>query len=114
MKRTGSRSRSQRNAGLDQLVEVLLSMKTPTQMRALLDDLCTPAELEALSDRWQTVTLLLKDIPYREISEETGVSVTTISRVARSLNRGAGGYLLAAKALGLRRHRSSDKDSSAA
>ncbi|MCB1596949.1 MAG: DNA-binding transcriptional regulator, partial [Gammaproteobacteria bacterium] len=30
--------------------------------------------------------------PYRQIHDQTGVSVTTIGRVARSLNIGAGGY----------------------
>ena len=75
-----------------------------TSRRAMLDDLCTPAELEALSDRWQVVPLLLDGVPYRDIHDRTGVSVTTIGRVARCLTHGAGGYLHAATALGLHRH----------
>lgn len=78
------------------LLDALLSMRTPGEMRALLLDLCTPAELEAISDRWRVVPLLLQDIPYREIHERTGVSVTTIGRVARCLDFGAGGYRTAA------------------
>jgi len=76
-------------------------MRTPGEMKAFLDDLCTPAELEAIADRWRVVPLLLKKTPYREIHDRTGVSVTTIGRIARCLSFGAGGYRLAAeRALG--------------
>ena len=76
-------------APLDELAEALLALRTPEEVRAFLDDLCTPAELEAISDRWRVVPLLADDIPYREIHDRTGVSVTTIGRVARCLERGA-------------------------
>lgn len=78
------------------LLDALLAMKTPAELRALLEDLCTPAELEAIADRWRVVPLLLDDHPYREIHELTGVSVTTIGRISRCLGLGAGGYRMAA------------------
>ena len=53
------------------------------------------AELEAMADRWKVVPLLQQGVPYREIHERTGVSVTTIGRVARTLEHGAGGYAAA-------------------
>ncbi len=84
-------------APLDPLLDALLSLKTPAEMRAFLDDLCTPAELEAMADRWRVVPLLLNETPYREIHERTAVSVTTIGRIARSLAFGAGGYRIASK-----------------
>ena len=70
-------------------------MSDPAEMRALLADLCTPAELQALVDRWRVVQLLDEGLPYRRINELTGVSVTTIGRVARFLADGAGGYRMA-------------------
>jgi TrpR-related protein YerC/YecD len=82
--------------GLGPLLEALLAMRTPVEMKAFLDDLCTPAEIEAIADRWRVVPLLLEDRPYREIHDRTGVSVTTIGRIARCLSFGAGGYRLAA------------------
>jgi TrpR-related protein YerC/YecD len=82
---------------LGPLFQALLAMRTPEEMRAFLDDLCTPAELEAIADRWRVVPLLLEQTPYREIHDRTGVSVTTIGRIARCLSFGAGGYRLAAK-----------------
>ena len=65
-------------------------------MDAFLNDLCTPAELEVLVDRWRVVPYLLDGVSYREIHERTAVSITTIGRVARYLNQGNGGYLAAA------------------
>ena len=104
MKRLPIRSPAERDAALDHLVDALFALRDKAQLRAMLDDLCTPAELEALSDRWQVVPLLLDGVPYRDIHDRTGVSVTTIGRVARCLTHGAGGYLHAATALGLHRH----------
>jgi TrpR-related protein YerC/YecD len=80
-----------------QLCEALLAMRTVDEMRALLDDLCTPAEREAMRDRWCVVPHLLEGEPYRQIHERTAVSITTIGRVARCLEQGAGGYRLAAR-----------------
>jgi TrpR-related protein YerC/YecD len=78
------------------LYEALLSLKNVDEMGAFLRDLCTPAELEVLVDRWRVVPYLLEGVSYREIHERTAVSITTIGRVARYLNQGNGGYLAAA------------------
>lgn len=86
---------------IDRLADALLHLESAEDIRAFLEDLCTPAELEALGDRWRVVPLLVEDLPYREIHERTGVSVTTIGRVARTIERGAGGYAAALR--GVRR-----------
>ena len=78
------------------LYQAILTLKTADECRAFFRDLCTPAELQALADRWSVVELLRQDLPYREIHRLTGVSVTTIGRVARYLIAGNGGYELAA------------------
>lgn len=74
------------------LFSAVVSLEDVNECRNFFKDLCTPAELQALVDRWQVVALLRKDMPYREIHKVTGVSVTTIGRVARFLNDGFGGY----------------------
>ena len=79
------------------LLRAVQAMRSEAELRALLLDLCTPAELEAIADRWRVVPLLLQGIAYREIHDRTGVSVTTIGRIARCLDLGAGGYRLAAE-----------------
>ena len=80
------------DAPLKALARALAALDKPQEVQAFLRDLCTPAELEAMADRWRVVPLLLKGVPYREIHDLTQVSVTTIGRVARTLERGAGGY----------------------
>lgn len=81
------------------LIKALLSLRSPGELRAFLEDLCTPSELEAMADRWRVVPLLTADVPYREIHDRTGVSVTTIGRVARCLDLGSGGYRIAIERL---------------
>ena len=78
------------NAALSALARALASLDDPAEVRSFLEDLCTPAELESMSDRWRVVPLLLAQVPYREIHERTRVSVTTIGRVARTLGHGSG------------------------
>ncbi len=91
------------DAPLRALARALAALDKPQEVQAFLRDLCTPAELEAMADRWRVVPLLRKGVPYREIYDLTGVSVTTIGRVARSLEHGAGGYAAAIERLATRR-----------
>ena len=81
------------------LADVLARLDTPRAVAAFLEDLCTPAELEAMADRWRVVPLVAQGVPYREIHERTQVSVTTVGRVARTFERGAGGYGAALQAV---------------
>ena len=74
------------------LCAAVSSLETIDECRRFLKDLCTPAELQALVDRWQVVEYLQQGLPYRKIHDLTGVSVTTIGRVARFLTDGFGGY----------------------
>ena len=81
------------------LFGAILTLKSVEECRSFFRDLCTPAELQALADRWAVVGLLREGVSYREIHKQTGVSVTTIGRVARYLTSGNGGYSLAAERL---------------
>jgi TrpR-related protein YerC/YecD len=74
------------------LYQAILSLRSEEECRQFFTDLCTPAELEALVDRWAVVAYLNDGLPYRQIHVLTGVSVTTIGRVARFLTAGNGGY----------------------
>jgi TrpR-related protein YerC/YecD len=79
------------------LVTAILTRRSVEECRAFLRDLCTPAELQAMADRWAVVECLRRGLPYREVHRLTGVSVTTVARVARYLAQGNGGYALAAQ-----------------
>lgn len=86
------------------LYAAVLTLRSVEECREFFRDLCTPAELQAMADRWAVVEMLQKDLPYREIHRLTGVSVTTIGRVARYLNSGNGGYNLVTQRLKSRPH----------
>ena len=95
MKQHSEKQQKALRAAADSLYKAFLTMDKPSEVRQFLLDLCTPSELEAIVDRWWTASLLKEGRSYRDISEITGVSVTTIGRVARYLNMGEGGYRLA-------------------
>jgi len=79
------------------LCAAVAALRTAEECRAFFRDLCTPAELQAMADRWAVVEWLRRGTSYRRIHEMTGVSVTTIARVARFFANGNGGYALAAQ-----------------
>src|SRR2546430_4910841 len=90
--------------GLDELAAAVLTLRTPDEAKRFLRDLCTLAELEALSHRWQIVGLLDEKLPYLEIADRVHTSTATVTRVAQWLRYGAGGYaLVLARANGKRR-----------
>jgi len=78
----------------NKLFQAVTRLEAVDECRRFFADLCTPAEIEAMADRWNTVGKLLKQESYREIAAETDVSLTTIGRVARCLYGDNGGYKL--------------------
>lgn len=89
----------QEKAAEEELYAALLGLRTAAEFRAFFQDLCTPAELQALKDRWAVAEALASGLTYRVIHDKTGVSVTTIGRVARCLNGPSGGYRTALERL---------------
>jgi TrpR-related protein YerC/YecD len=70
------------------LCAALLTPRDADEMARLLADLCTPAEVRTLAERWHVARLLDQtDLTYRDIHDATGVSTTTIVRVARFLRQ---------------------------
>jgi TrpR-related protein YerC/YecD len=68
------------------LYDALLALKTRGEAEAFLADLCTPAEIKALSERWLVARLLdAGELSYRAIAEKAGSSTATVVRVARFL-----------------------------
>ena len=76
------------NVLIQELCQALLLFKNTEEMIRFFNDLCTPQEIKTLAERWQVCRLLNQgDLSYREISSQTGASLTTIGRVARFLNQ---------------------------
>lgn len=69
------------------LFEALALLGTPNEVERFIKDLCTPQEIKALADRWRVCKLLHQNqLSYRDIHAQTGVSLATITRVARFLH----------------------------
>lgn len=70
----------------DALAQALLGLQNLDEVKAFLNDLCTPSEMRAFAERFKVARLLDEgQLSYREISERTGASTTTVTRVARFL-----------------------------
>ena len=82
-------------AGLPDLADAVVSLRTRDEAQRFLRDLCTLPELEALTHRWQTALLLEQGLPYVEIAERVPTSTATVTRVAQWLRHGTGGYRIA-------------------
>ena len=80
---------------MQQLFEAIFGLETRDEIERFFRDLCTLAELETISHRWEVAKLLDKGLPYVEIAERTRASTTTVTRVAHWLKHGEGGYRLA-------------------
>ena len=74
------------------LFQAILSLGSEEECRAFFQDLCTVAELRAMSQRLEVALLLDEGMIYNDILQRTGASSATISRVNRALQYGADGY----------------------
>lgn len=92
--------RIKRPIDYDAFIKAIVSLESEDEARAFLQDLCTPVERESMADRWRVIKPLLAGNSYRQIHQQTGVSVTTVGRVARVLREGTGAYLTVYKKLG--------------
>lgn len=83
-----------RHQGEEEFYAAILSLETPEQCRMFFEDISTIKELQAMCQRFRVACLLDQGSNYLEVSEATGASSATISRVNRCLNYG-GGYRIA-------------------
>ena len=81
----------------DELFRAVLKLKSVEECRKFFEDVFTIKELESISQRLEVANLLSKGNNYQEISQKTGASTATISRVNKCLNYGAGGYNIVVK-----------------
>ena len=76
----------------ENLFEAVLKLETKEDCAKFFEDVCTIKELQDLSQRLEVAALLRAGKNYREVSEKTGASTATISRVNKCLLYGRGGY----------------------
>jgi TrpR-related protein YerC/YecD len=84
-----------RTSETDDLFEAILALRTQEEAQHFFRDLCTLAEIEAMTHRWHAARLVDEGLPYQEVARATGASTTTVTRVAHWLRHGEDGYRLA-------------------
>lgn len=89
-----------RTKEVEDLLRVLAALDDEDRIFALLEDLFTIREIKETSQRLAVASLLSAGRSYASIEEATGASATTIARVSKCLNYGAGGYAYALDVLG--------------
>lgn len=85
-------SKNIRRTEVDHLFEAILTLKDKEECYTFFEDVCTINELLSISQRYEVAKLLREGQTYLDISNATGASTATISRVNRSLNYGNDGY----------------------
>lgn len=80
------------NKSTDELCKALLSLETIEECYAFLEDICTIKETLDIAQRLSVAKMLKKGISYTRITNETGASPATISRISKCCEYGAGGY----------------------
>lgn len=81
-----------RTPDVERLLQAFSTLEGPDEVYAFLLDVCTVREIHDMAQRLAVARLLAAGEHYDRISEATGASTTTISRVSRCLNYGADGY----------------------
>jgi len=68
------------------LFKAISQLRNEKEFNNFIRDLCTPNEIQALKERWEVVQALYEGkLSYREIEEQVGSSLATITRIARFL-----------------------------
>ena len=84
-----------KDENLDFLFKAILSLENIEECYDFFEDLCTIAEIKAMSQRLHVAKMLRERHVYSDIVAKTGASTATISRVNRCLNYGSDGYGIA-------------------
>ena len=85
-------SKKIRTEAVDYLFQGILSLEDKEECYTFFEDVCTINEILSLSQRFEVAKMLKDKRTYLDISEKTGASTATISRVNRSLNYGNDAY----------------------
>ncbi len=81
-----------KSKGNQRLIQAILALKTENEAGLFLRDLMTEKEIKEFAKRLKAAEMLTEKVPYSTIEKETGLSSTTVARVAKWLNGKGGGY----------------------
>lgn len=75
---------------INEMYELIVSLKSAKDCRNLFEDMCTNKEIEQMAQRIKAARLLLDGKTYNQVTEETDISSATLSRVSRCVQYGSG------------------------
>lgn len=75
-------------------IKAILALETTDEAQRFLRDVMTEKEIDECAKRLRAAEMLDQGISYIAIERETGLSSTTVARVAKWLNGENGGYRL--------------------
>ena len=87
------------NEATERLFRAILSLNTMEECKNFFEDACTIKEILDIAQRFEVACMLTEKKSYQQISQATGVSTATISRVNRCISYGSGGYQTAIERL---------------
>lgn len=77
-----------RSKQLNELIDLLLNIKTKEDMENFLLGIFTPKELEEIPTRLQIVKMLKKGTSQHEIAQKLGVGIATVTRGSKEIQLG--------------------------
>lgn len=80
------------DADVKQFLCAVLTLQNEQEALLFFQDVCTIKELNDMAKRLEAARMLSQGSNYREVTQATGMSTATISRVNRCLVYGEGGY----------------------
>ena len=82
------------NSKTEDLLKVILALKTTQEAKYFFRDLLTEKELIELGNRFLAARMLYDKVSYVRIEKKTNLSSRTVARISKWLNSGKGGYKL--------------------
>jgi TrpR-related protein YerC/YecD len=87
------------NRDIQMFFEAVLGLKNTEECKDFFGDVCTFNEIKSIAQRLLVAAMLAEKKTYVEISDATGASTATISRVSRALSGDSGGLRAAVQKL---------------
>ena len=70
--------------------QLIASIESAQDVRALFEDLCTVKEIENMAERCHAAKLLIEGNTYNQVMAQADISSATLSRVSRCVQYGKG------------------------
>ena len=75
---------------ISRLFQLIASMETPEDCKALFTDLCTEKEIEKMAERVYAAQLLMEGNTYNQVMARSDISSATLSRISQCVQYGKG------------------------